>query len=70
MGRTCGLTIFVDGKLHNRPDVIIAGAMGKFDAQGNLTDEPARPQSKARLMRAQSSIAPSWPGVMPMTSCA
>ena len=41
--------IFMDGKLLNRPEVMIAGAMGKFDSQGNLTDEPTR-QAIAALL--------------------
>ena len=41
---------FMDGKLLNRPQVIIAGAMGKFDAQGNLMDQPNRQAIAALLV--------------------
>jgi chromate reductase len=43
--------IFMDGKVMNRPEVMIAGAMGKFDAQGKLTDEPTK-QAIAGLLVA------------------
>jgi chromate reductase len=34
--------VFLDGRVLNRPEVMIARAHEKFDAQGRLTDEPTR----------------------------
>lgn len=34
--------VFLDMHLVNKPEVMIAGAAGKFDAEGRLTDEPTR----------------------------
>jgi chromate reductase len=42
--------IFMDGKVMNKPEVMIAGAMGKFDAAGKLTDEPTRAAIAALLV--------------------
>ena len=42
--------VFMDGKLLNRPEVMIGGAMGKFDADGKLTDEPTRAAIAALLV--------------------
>jgi chromate reductase len=42
--------IFMDGKILNKPEVMIAGAMGKFDAEGKLTDEPTRQAIAAQLV--------------------
>jgi chromate reductase len=42
--------IFMDGKVLNKPEVMIAGAMGKFDAEGKLTDEPTRQHIAALLV--------------------
>jgi chromate reductase len=47
--------IFMDGKLLNKPEVMIGGAMGKVDAQGNLTDEPTR-----QLIAAQLVALKAW----------
>jgi chromate reductase len=47
--------IFMDGKLLNKPEVMVAGAMGKFDAQGNLTDEPTR-----QIVAAQLAALKAW----------
>jgi chromate reductase len=41
--------IFLDGKILNRPEVLISGAMAKFDATGVLTDEPTRQAIAAQL---------------------
>jgi chromate reductase len=42
--------IFMDGKVMNKPEVMIGGAMGKFDAAGKLTDEPTRQAIAALLV--------------------
>jgi chromate reductase len=42
--------IFMDGKVLNKPEVMIPGAMGKFDADGKLTDEPTRQAIAAQLV--------------------
>src|SRR5579862_3916795 len=34
--------IFLDGLLMNRPEVMVNGAAGKFDAEGKLTDQATR----------------------------
>jgi chromate reductase len=34
--------VFLDGRVLNRPEVMIARAHEKFDAQGRLSDEPTR----------------------------
>jgi chromate reductase len=47
--------IFMDGKLLNKPEIMVAGAIGKFDAQGNLTDEPTR-----QIVAAQLAALKAW----------
>jgi chromate reductase len=42
--------IFMDGRVMNRPEVMIGGAMAKFDASGTLTDEPTRQAIAALLV--------------------
>jgi chromate reductase len=42
--------IFMDGNLLNKPEVMISGAMSKFDADGKLTDEPTRQIIAAQLV--------------------
>ncbi len=42
--------IFMDGKVMNKPEVMIGGAMAKFDADGKLTDEPTRAAIAALLV--------------------
>jgi chromate reductase len=32
--------VFLDSFVVNKPEVFISACTGKFDAQGNLTDEP------------------------------
>jgi chromate reductase len=34
--------VYLDGRLLARPEVLVPGAAQKFDADGNLTDEPTR----------------------------
>jgi chromate reductase len=34
--------VFLNGLVMNRPEVMIAQAQGKFDAEGRLTDQPTR----------------------------
>ena len=41
--------IFLDGKILNRPEVMIAAASSKFGADGRLTDEPTRQAIAAML---------------------
>jgi chromate reductase len=41
--------ISLDGKIMNKPEVMIAGAPAKFDAEGRLTDEPTRKAIAAML---------------------
>ena len=36
------MLVFLNGLPVNKPEVMIGGATGKFDAQGKLTDEPTR----------------------------
>jgi chromate reductase len=41
--------IFLDGLLMNRPEVMVNGAAGKFDAEGKLTDQATRDSLAAML---------------------
>jgi len=41
--------IFLNGLVMNRPEVMIPGALGKFDAEGKLTDQPTRDFVTAHL---------------------
>ena len=42
--------IFLNGHVLNKPEVMIAGAAGKFDAAGTLTDTPTRDFLAAMLV--------------------
>jgi chromate reductase, NAD(P)H dehydrogenase (quinone) len=46
--------IFMDGKVMNKPEVMIGSATGKFDADGKLTDEPTRTAIAALLVALKS----------------
>jgi chromate reductase len=47
--------VFLDMHPLNQPEVMIAGAQDKFDAQGNLTDEKTR-----ELIRKQLTALVTW----------
>lgn len=48
--------IFLNGHIMNRPEVMIGGAAGKFDAEGKLTDQPTRDFLAAMLVSFQAWI--------------
>jgi chromate reductase len=42
--------VFTDSPCLVKPEVLVSGAGGKFDADGNLTDEPTREAVRAQLV--------------------
>jgi chromate reductase len=47
--------IFLDGKLLNKPEVMVGSAMSKFDGEGMLSDEPTR-----LIIAAQLAALKAW----------
>jgi len=47
--------VFLDAHVLNRPEVMIAGAGQRFDAEGNLTDEVTR-----KFIAAQIEALRAW----------
>ena len=47
--------VFLDGRVLNKPEIFIAGASSKFDADGRLTDEPTR-----NIMAQQLVALKAW----------
>lgn len=51
------VVIFLDMRVMNKPEIMVAGAPDKFDAEGNLTDEPTKQYIKKMLISFEKFIA-------------